>query len=522
MAVTLAQAVYRFRADSLAADGGTPTWGAAQNAPYAPPPNTPFALRFIINSTGTQTNTNNPFQLYFSKNGGAYNPVNSAGVISVDRTLGASADNSSIATANFRLTGGTGTPLAGEYDDTGATANYQLTHGDFTEFEFGLELDATLTAGDTIDYRVYFNGSPLSTYTVTPRTTVLISAAVGSSDGVGDAPAIGAEIISASGSSSGVGFSAAQGTILTASTDAVIGSVGECAVAENALSDGGTVTASVGSAAGIGDALAVGSLGIPTSPSVGDSSGVSTVAGIGSAVGADVGLAAGVSSVAAVGVSIFAGVGVSSGVSAVAAVGSSNAASIASSNGVGAASGAGARTVAVVGAAAGIGAANGSASNIVPSVGAASGTSASLGVGFWYLTTASVLRPNADNATGSWLNESGGSSLYPSIDEVSPLDSNYIKSSDNPLIPDTCKVALNAPAGLIQLPLTVSYRYKKLGPSTANLRVRLMEGATEIAAWTNTGISDSYATKTETLTSLQLAAIGNPANLFLEMQASVP
>src|SRR5262245_60635896 len=98
MAVTLDQTHYRIRTDATAAQGGTPVWAAALDTPSEIKIGTNFRLRFTVSSTGTTANTTNPWQIYASRNGGAYAAVTTSGTFikSVDATGGASADNSAI------------------------------------------------------------------------------------------------------------------------------------------------------------------------------------------------------------------------------------------------------------------------------------------------------------------------------------------------------------------------------------------------------------------------------------------
>jgi hypothetical protein len=53
--------------------------------------------------------------------------------------------------------------------------------------------------------------------------------------------------------------------------------------------------------------------------------------------------------------------------------------------------------------------------------------------------------------------------------------------------------------------------------ASADLKVRLFEGATQIAEWTHTDVSASFADAVQTLTAPQVAAISNYANLFIEL-----
>ncbi len=175
MAVTLVQSHYRIRTDSTAAQGGTPVWAAALDTPAPIAIGTSFRIRVSVSSTGTTANTSNPFQIYCSRNGGAYAAITTSGtyIKSIDATAGASADNSAITTS---LIGGTGTfQNVGQYDSTGASSNIQITAGDFVEFEFGLQITTSANPGDSFQLEVYFNGGALNTYTVIGLTTAYLS-----------------------------------------------------------------------------------------------------------------------------------------------------------------------------------------------------------------------------------------------------------------------------------------------------------------------------------------------------------
>lgn len=121
------------------------------------------------------------------------------------------------------------------------------------------------------------------------------------------------------------------------------------------------------------------------------------------------------------------------------------------------------------------------------SVSAATGTGAALAVGAALGLT--FLSPDADASAGGWTNESGGTTLYPSIDErFTPNDADYIRSSNNPSN-DTCRVSLSNPSGAVAQPFTVSYRYGKSGTAQIDITVTLRQGSTTIASWTHTNVS---------------------------------
>lgn len=117
----------------------------------------------------------------------------------------------------------------------------------------------------------------------------------------------------------------------------------------------------------------------------------------------------------------------------------------------------------------------------------AGGTSAASAVG----AQISVLFPDGDAATDGWVDEVGGTSnIFQSINEAAVDDANYVKS----------------PAVLA---------------SSANLFVRLYDGATMIVEWEHTGISSTFTTATQTLTTPQFEAITDFANLFVELDDSL-
>jgi hypothetical protein len=149
--------------------------------------------------------------------------------------------------------------------------------------------------------------------------------------------------------------------------------------------------------------------------------------------------------------------------------------------------------------------------------GAPAGTQA---LSFYFSGSAFPLVPDADNTDGGWTNETGGTVLYSSVDEAAPNDSDYIISSDRP-VSDICKISVSNPGGGIQAPLAVFYRYKKSGSNAIDLRVRLLEGGTQIASWTHTNIDANFISVEQVLSSGELASISDPTNLFLEFKASV-
>lgn len=128
------------------------------------------------------------------------------------------------------------------------------------------------------------------------------------------------------------------------------------------------------------------------------------------------------------------------------------------------------------------------------------------------------LRPDADDADGTWTNEAGGTSLFASVDDTSANDSDYIQSSDDPSA-DVCRFRLSNPATVLTPPGKIRVRYKRSGTGSVDLTVRLKQGTTEIASWVLPDISSTFTTTEQTLTSGQYASITDFDNLFVELQA---
>lgn len=124
-----------------------------------------------------------------------------------------------------------------------------------------------------------------------------------------------------------------------------------------------------------------------------------------------------------------------------------------------------------------------------------------------------IARPSSDTTAGAWL-PSTGSSLYATLDEVSPDDADYIYTNSV----STCKIALNA----VTDPLTSSGQivsYRVWSPNSDGLTVRLMQGATEIASWTHTVLPTSPTTYQQTLTAGQCDAITDYSVLAIQLES---
>jgi hypothetical protein len=133
-----------------------------------------------------------------------------------------------------------------------------------------------------------------------------------------------------------------------------------------------------------------------------------------------------------------------------------------------------------------------------------------------------IIRPDADDADGNWTAQDNSTSLFVAIDETSSSASDYIKSGPNPTN-DTTKIRLGDFGVQVIEPFTVDYHYGRIGTGPVDLRVRLLEGTTEIAQWTHSGVTAttaSPATASQQLTTPQFSSITDFANLFLEFRAT--
>lgn len=135
-----------------------------------------------------------------------------------------------------------------------------------------------------------------------------------------------------------------------------------------------------------------------------------------------------------------------------------------------------------------------------------------------------TMRPSADSIDGSWTNELGGTDLAGSIDEADAADSDFIQSPANP-VAESCRVKLSSPSlGTYQPvePMVVAYRYRKSGAGGAlDLTVRLLQGTTTIASWTETSIGAGFVTRERTLSSGEFASITDFSDLYLEFEGDM-
>jgi len=129
--------------------------------------------------------------------------------------------------------------------------------------------------------------------------------------------------------------------------------------------------------------------------------------------------------------------------------------------------------------------------------------------------TNTFLRPDSDVALNGWSAINAGS-LYAALDEITPDDTDYIRSPD-PAGGIACEVGLSG--GDITAPVGFWYRASKYGSAVLTLTIKVMEGTTERAVRTRV-LTDAFVTYQETLTPAEVAAVTDWANVTIRFSAA--
>jgi len=129
-------------------------------------------------------------------------------------------------------------------------------------------------------------------------------------------------------------------------------------------------------------------------------------------------------------------------------------------------------------------------------------------------------RPSADSTDGGWVNESEGTTLYTSIDEVTADGATtHIYSTDDGSN-DTCIVdlaSIDAPgSGNVYIKYT-ALGEDNMGMGAPGIEIRLLEGgATRGAAHTDTNVASSWGTEV-TSSAIDVSSVSNWGNLELKI-----
>lgn len=133
-------------------------------------------------------------------------------------------------------------------------------------------------------------------------------------------------------------------------------------------------------------------------------------------------------------------------------------------------------------------------------------------------------RPTSDITAGTWT-PSTGATLFGTLDEVTPDDTDYDQSALSPASADIMEVKLSAMTDPVSsVNHFVSYRYEKLIPATLgtgnriDLTVRLRQGTTNLVSWTHTDIG-AVTQATQTLSGAVSDSITDYSDLRVRFEA---
>lgn len=124
-----------------------------------------------------------------------------------------------------------------------------------------------------------------------------------------------------------------------------------------------------------------------------------------------------------------------------------------------------------------------------------------------------ALRPDGDVTAGGFQNELGGATLYASIDEQMPADTDYVWHSA-PIVGSYCEVTLSNPGGDVPAGNhVIRWRARRLsGTLTTTMKCELRQGDTVIASDEQI-LSDNYQTFEKALTGGEIASITDYTDL---------
>lgn len=125
-----------------------------------------------------------------------------------------------------------------------------------------------------------------------------------------------------------------------------------------------------------------------------------------------------------------------------------------------------------------------------------------------------IIVPIADISDGAWV-PSGAGELYEQLDETPSSDADYISTESL----SVCEVRL-AVAGDPSVSTGHIVRYRARGDGATDLVVKLMEGATQIATWTETNVPAVVTAFSHTLSDVEADAISDYSDLRLRFEAA--
>lgn len=134
-------------------------------------------------------------------------------------------------------------------------------------------------------------------------------------------------------------------------------------------------------------------------------------------------------------------------------------------------------------------------------------------------TAAGTLTPNqsaapiADISAGAWVPSTGGS-LYAMLDEAAADDGDYITAPVANSVAEVRLASMNDPLASSSHTL----RYRMMSPVSASIRITIMQGAVQIAQWTE-ATTPALTTYSHTLSGAEADAITDYNNLRVRLEA---
>lgn len=137
-------------------------------------------------------------------------------------------------------------------------------------------------------------------------------------------------------------------------------------------------------------------------------------------------------------------------------------------------------------------------------------------------------RPDQDITKDNWDDAAGGdndNALYDEINESTQNDANYSTSGPLSLLDttETWEVGLSNvidPQSSSNHIVRYTYGKDTSGGNVIDLNVKLMQGTTQIASWTHTGIGTGFTLATQTLSAAEADSITNYSDLRLRFTAT--
>lgn len=137
---------------------------------------------------------------------------------------------------------------------------------------------------------------------------------------------------------------------------------------------------------------------------------------------------------------------------------------------------------------------------------------------------AQFARPSADTVRTAWTDQaSGTTNIYTTIDESSPSDADYIKTSAPPGANEFETLLTSVTDPVSSSNHVMRWRRRKQPASGSNdvtITVRLLQNTTQITSQSDATIPGSFTDTSYTLSGAEADAISDYTNLRLEFVAS--